>query len=181
MTKTAIHQEWKKELDVQRKGIEDARNEPRYLLSVYQTGDVTMTMGDPERQELPRRYYVPNASLQDIKDTIEDMGTPKWTHPMLKNTSTEEEKDAIPFDEKKWSVVYDFSIEPMTKELQDAYVEGARDGFFKKYRQMYGTSKEMLPHDVASKNFEEGFEEDAFVIEYAEIVKKKSEENNSDS
>ena len=173
MTKTAIHQEWEKELDVQRKEIEDARNEPRYLLSVYQTGDVTMTMGDPERQELPRRYYVPNASLQDIKDTIEDMGTPKWSHPMLKFTSTEEEKEAIPYDEKRWSVVYDFTIEPMTKELEDAYVEGAMDGFFKKYRRLYGTSKEMLPHDVAEKNFEEGFEEDSFVIDYSESGKKK--------
>ena len=109
------------------------------------------------------------------------MGTPKWTHPMLKFTSTQEEKDAIPFEEKRWSVVYDFDVEPMTKELQDDYVERVKDGFFKNYRKIYGNSKEMLPHEVASKNFEEGFEEDAFVIDYSESIKQKFEEDNSDS
>ena len=38
---------------------------------------------------------------------------------------------------KKWSIVYDFVIEPMTKELEDAYVDGVKSGFFKKYRQIW--------------------------------------------
>ena len=177
---TAKYDAWKEELETQRKEIADAQKEPKYLLTVYQKGDVTMTMGSPERQDHVRRYYVPNASLEDIQDTIQKMNEPCWTHPNLKDCSTEKEKDAIPFEEKKWSIVYGFDIEPMTKKLQDAYVEGAKDGFFKKYRAMYGTSKEMLPHDEIEKNFKDDFEEDAFVIEYSESVKKKSEENNSD-
>ena len=65
------------------------------------------------------------------------------------------------------SIVYDFVIEPMTKELEDAYVD-VKSGF-KKYRQMYGTSKDMLGHEEFKKNFEnEDFEKDSFIIEYVE-------------
>ena len=170
---TAKYDAWKEELETQER---DCRCSERTKISTdcLSEGDVTMTMGSPERQDCVRRYYVPNASLEDIQDTIQKMNEPCWTHPNLKDCSTEKEKDAIPFEEKRWSIVYGFDIEPMTKELQDAYVEGAKDGFFKKYRAMYGTSKEMLPHDEIEKNLKDDFEEDAFVIEYSESVNKKS-------
>ena len=96
---------------------------------------------------------------------------PHWHHHSLSQETKESDEvlDAIPFEEKKWSIVYDFVIEPMTKELEDAYVDGVKSGFFKKYRQMYGTSKDMLGHEEFKKNFEnEDFEKDSFIIEYVE-------------
>tara|TARA_B100000963_G_C22608425_1_gene663710 strand:- start:333 stop:908 length:576 start_codon:yes stop_codon:yes gene_type:complete len=163
--------EWKKKVEEQGQRCDESLDSPRYLLTVYQTGDERMTGGDWERKEPPRRYYVPNASLNDIKNYIEMIDNPHWHHHSLSQETKENDEvlDAIPFEEKKWSIVYDFVIEPMTKELEDAYVDGVKSGFFKKYRQMYGTSKDMLGHEEFKKNFEnEDFEKDSFIIEYVE-------------
>mgnify|MGYP001168106166 CR=1 FL=1 len=94
---------------------------------------------------------------------------PQWTHPdfSLKDL-TEEEKLAIPFEEKKWSIVYDFIIEPMTKELEDSYLDAVQRDFFKGYRQVFGTGQSALPQEEVEKNFEEGFEEDTFIVQTVE-------------
>jgi|TARA_B110000211_G_C13830891_1_gene443477 hypothetical protein len=159
-----ISDDWKEKVNAQGKTCSKNMNEPRYLLTVFEMGDNRWSFGSVERKDVPRRYFVPNASLNDIKKYIEQIDNPHWRHPLLSSSPKEE----IPHKEKKWSVVYDFSIEPMTKELEDSYVDGVKIGFFKDYRRMYGTQKEMLPNNIAEKNFEEGFEKDTFIIEHSE-------------
>lgn len=176
MVKSAKYLQWKKDLDKQRKDITDVQSEPRYLLTVYQKGDETFSNGDWSRKEPPRRYYVPNASLLDVKETIQKMNDPHWHHENLREDSTEEERDAIPFEEKTWSIIYDFHIEPMTKELEDMYLEGVMMKRFQSHRRVFGTSKELLTGKEFEKNFEEGFEEDTFVVDYSESAKQKFEE-----
>ncbi len=159
---------WKELVKEQGETCSKSLNEPRYLLTVYQTGDERLSGGVWDRKEPPRRYYVPNASLNDVKNYIEMIDNPHWHHPNLSEDSTESEADAIPFEEKRWSIVWDFIIEPMTKELEDAYVDGVKSGFFKKYRQIYGTGKDILSNKKVEKNFKEDFEKDTFIIEYVE-------------
>ncbi len=156
---------WKELVKEQGERCSKSLNEPRYLLTVYQTGDERLSGGVWDRKEPPRRYYVPNASLNDVKHYIEMIDNPHWHHPNLSENSTESETDAIPFEEKRWSIVWDFIIEPMTKELEDAYVDGVKSGFFKNYRNCYGTGKDIL----SSKEMDNLPEEkDSFIIEYVE-------------
>ena len=158
------NEEWKDLVDAQGEECSKNINEPRYLLTVYQKGDERLSGGDWERKEPPRRYYVPNASLKDVKEHIVMIDNPHWHHPNIKTHLAED----IPFEEKRWSIIYDFDIEPMTKELEDSYVDGVKSGFFKKYRRIYGNRKSQLDTKQVEKNFEEGFEKDTFIIEYVE-------------
>ena len=80
---------------------------------------------------------------------------------------TEEEKLAIPFEEKKWSIVYDFIIEPMTKELEDSYLDAVQRDFFKGYREIYGTGRVPLSEEEWEKNCKEG-EEQTFIVQSVE-------------
>ena len=168
-TKKSAKSTFHKLVDAQKEECLKNLNEPRYLLTIYQKGDERMSIGDKERQDLPKRTYFHNASLNDIKKFIENIDAPQWSHPDLrKEDLTEEEKLAIPFEEKRWSIVYDFIIEPMTKELEDSYLDAVQRDFFKGYRQIYGTGRVPLSEEEWEKNCEEGFEEKTYIVQTVE-------------
>ena len=60
-------------------------NEPRYLLTVYQKGDERMSMEEKDKQ-LNKKNLFHNASLNDIKNFIDRIDAPQWTHPDLRKT-----------------------------------------------------------------------------------------------
>ena len=168
-TKKSAKSTYHKLVDAQKEECLKNLNEPRYLLTIYQKGDERMSIGNKDRQDSPRRTYFHNASLNDIKKFIDNIDAPQWSHPDLRMKDlTEEEKLAIPFEEKQWSIVYDFIIEPMTKELEDSYLDAVQRDFFKSYRQIYGTGREELPSEISEKNFEEGFEEKTYIVQKVE-------------
>ena len=168
-TKKSARSTFHELVDAQKEECLKNLNEPRYLLTIYQKGDERMSIGDKERQDLPKRTYFHNASLNDIKKFIENIVAPQWSHPDLrKEDLTEEEKLAIPFEEKRWSIVYDFIIEPMTKELEDSYLDAVQRDFFKGYRQIYGTGRVPLSEEEWEKNCEEGFEEKTYIVQTVE-------------
>jgi|TARA_B110000211_G_scaffold94245_1_gene109920 hypothetical protein len=136
--------EWKKEVDTQRNQVEETLNEPRYLLSIFESGDVVMSSGDRERQVSPNRSYLPNCSMQEVAEHIKSIGESHWRHPMLKTGMSEKSKSAIPFEEKQWGIVRDINIYPMTEYMEEKIKGKIERGFFKNYRRMYGTGQVIL-------------------------------------
>ena len=102
-----------------------------YLVTVFETGDQTMSTGDHERQDVPRRTYQV-ASLLDLPDIIGKMQIGYWRHPDLKEDLSNAEE--IPFEEKMWGIYAGVIIEPFTKELEQSYLDKSKEGFFEKYR-----------------------------------------------
>ena len=118
-----------------------------YLVTIFQTGDQTMSTGDFERQESPRRYYQ-HCSLQDLPEVIAHMQTGFWKHPDLK-ADLSNAKD-IPFEEKKWGINYDITIEPIAKELEENYLKKVKSGFFENYRSYFERHNETASIDEDS-------------------------------
>jgi len=143
--KTYKQDEWKKDLDTQRNEVEETLNEPRYLLSIYEGGDVTFTNGDSEKMVSYKRNYEPNCSMQEVAERIKTIGEPFWRHPMLRDgMSEEEQQSSCPFDERRWGIVENIHINPMTEKLVDYFLYENEKGTFDKYRQFYGTGKVIL-------------------------------------
>ena len=120
-------EEWRTALYKQREEIKNNLEKKDYLLTVYQKGDNTMTMGDHSKQVLPKRFYIA-CSLSEIPEYIQYMKQPFWTHPDIENP--EVENDDIPFDEKKWGIYRDVIVEPLSEELEKSYLVGSEKGFF---------------------------------------------------
>ena len=115
----------------QRKEINENLLRKDYLVTVFQAGDKTMSTGEWERQDAPRRYYQ-HCSLQDLPKIIEGMQIGYWRHPDLKEDLSN--ADEIPFEEKLWGINHSIVIEPLTRELQEEYLRKVEGGFFETYR-----------------------------------------------
>tara|TARA_Y100000813_G_C24117270_1_gene330848 strand:- start:356 stop:790 length:435 start_codon:yes stop_codon:yes gene_type:complete len=133
-TKADIYNE---EVDKQRSEISKNLNEKNYLITAYKTGDRVFSGGDWNRMTHPKRYYAV-ASLDEIPDYINKMKQPFWEHPSLTEETENNEKflETIPFEEKKWGILRDIVIEPMSEELEKLYLDGSKKGFFKSFRRM---------------------------------------------
>ena len=103
-----------------------------YLLTLYQIGDELMSSGEDERQVEPRRFYQV-CSLEEIPEYIESMKTPFWRHE--KGLSKKEIKN-YPFEDKKWGRYWNVVIEPLSKEMEEDYLEGVKEGFFESWRRI---------------------------------------------
>tara|TARA_B110000503_G_scaffold13049_1_gene17764 strand:+ start:33 stop:473 length:441 start_codon:yes stop_codon:yes gene_type:complete len=102
-----------------------------YVLTVLQVGDSLMSGGNIEREVDVKRFYTP-VSLKEIPEYISYMETSFWTHPDIKNPKVKSKN--IPFEEKKWGRYTNVLIEPLTKELEESYLDASKKGFFKTWR-----------------------------------------------
>ena len=105
-----------------------------YLLTVYQTGDAVMSDNNPDRQVLPRRYFqrVSLLELSKILETIEDGF---WEHPDLKPDFSN--RHDIPSKERKYGVITNIIVSPLSEELEKTYVESSENAFFENQRSFY--------------------------------------------
>ena len=118
------------DIDEQHNKIEEQLKKKDYILTVYQTGDKDMSLGDYERQINPRRFYVV-CSLEEIPEYIKYMKQSFWTHE--EGLSKKEIKN-YPFEKKRWGRNYNLVIEPLSKELEESYLDGVEKGFFESWR-----------------------------------------------
>ena len=119
-----------KKIDKQIDEINERLKKKDYVLTVYQTGDESMSNGNHERQGDTRRFYVV-CSLEEIPDYIKSMKTPFWTHE--KGLSKKEIKN-YPFEKKKWGKYRNVVIEPLSEEMEKSYLDGSKEGFFESWR-----------------------------------------------
>ena len=134
---------WKKEKDEINKQLK----KKDYVLTVYQTGDTMMSNGDHERQVFPNRFYVV-CSLEEIPNYIKKMKTSFWYPP--KGLSEKEKKD-YPFEKKKWGRYLDVVIEPFSKDMEENYLNGSKEGFFERWREVHKREEELeLPEERRS-------------------------------
>jgi len=117
-----------------RKDLEKTLDRKDYLITVFQCGDEIMSMGDVNKQVLPRRYYQ-NVSLSELGKILDKIHRGFWTHPDLKEDFSNEKK--IPFEEKKWGIIYNIIIQPLSEKFESRYLEQSKKGFFKLHRMVY--------------------------------------------
>jgi hypothetical protein len=117
---------WKKEKDEINKQLK----KKDYVLTVYQKGDEMLSNGDSERQVLIQRSWVV-CSLEEIPEYIEYMKKPFWEVP---DGLSEKEIKNYPYEKKKWGRHYNLVIEPLSKELEESYLDGVEKGFFESQR-----------------------------------------------
>lgn len=117
-----------------RKDVEETLDRKDYLITVYEVGDEMMSMGDIDKQVLPRRYYQ-NISLGELGKILEKIYRGFWTHPDLKEDFSNEKK--IPFEEKKWGIISDIIVQPLSEKFESRYLELSKNGFFKRHRMVY--------------------------------------------
>ena len=96
-----------------RKQLERTMNSKDYLITVYECGDEVMSEGDEDRQVLPRRYWEV-VSLTELRKRLETIYRGFWTHPDLKEDFSNEKE--IPFEEKKFGIVYNIDVLPLSKK-----------------------------------------------------------------
>ena len=118
----------------QRKKQKENLERKDYLLTVYQTGDAVMSDNNPDRQVLPRRYFqrVSLLELSKILETIEDGF---WEHPDLKPDFSN--RHDIPSKERKYGVITNIIVSPLSEELEKTYVESSENAFFENQRSFY--------------------------------------------
>ena len=117
-----------------RKSLDETMNRKDFLITVYECGDEVMSEGDVERQVLPRRYFE-RVSLNQLKDRLDKIYRGFWTHPELKEDFSNEKE--IPFKEKKFGIVSNIFVEPLSENLEERYLRASKRGFFKMKRYMY--------------------------------------------
>ena len=118
-----------------------------YILTVYQIGDKSLSNGDPERQVRMKNWYVV-CSLEEIPNYIKKMKTSFWYPP--KGLSEKEKKD-YPFEKKKWGRYLDVVIEPFSKDMEENYLNGSKEGFFERWREVHKREEELgLPEERRS-------------------------------
>ena len=71
-----LDKKYDKEIDE----IDEWLKKKDYILTVYQTGDKNMSLGDYEREVTPNRFYVV-CSLEEIPEYIQYMKQPFWGCP----------------------------------------------------------------------------------------------------
>ena len=129
------YEKWKEKKDAQVNEIQESMDEKRYVLTIYEDGDELMSSGDKERQIFPRRFYK-ICSTNELPGVLKSTQESFWTHPAL--LADHSNANEIPVEEKKWGIYTDVIIEPFTEELEQSYLAGSREGFFKKQRQFHG-------------------------------------------
>jgi len=117
-----------------RKDLKKTLDRKDYLITVYQIGDELMSMGDIDKQVLPRRYYQ-NVSLGELGKILEKIYMGFWTHPDLKEDFSNEKK--IPYEEKKWGIISDIIVQPLSEKFENRYLELSKNDFFKRHRMVY--------------------------------------------
>jgi|TARA_Y100000294_G_scaffold23399_1_gene19908 hypothetical protein len=118
-----------------KKEIEVELDKKDYLLTVVQTGDSVMSGGDHARQVVPRRYYT-HASLREIPQVISNMTRPFWQSKSNSLKDDLSNADEIDFEDKLWGINTRLVIEPLSKELEESYLDGSKKGFFETHRIM---------------------------------------------
>jgi len=118
----------------QRKKQKENLERKDYLLTVYQSGDEVMSAYDKDKQVLPRRYFqrVSLLELSKILETIEDGF---WEHPDLKPDFSN--RHDIPSKERKYGVITNIIVSPLSEELEKTYVESSENAFFENQRSFY--------------------------------------------
>ena len=109
-----------------------------YLLTVYKTGDERFSRGNYEKQVFPQRFYVA-CSLEEIPEYIEMMQKPFWEPP---EGLTDKEIKNYPFEKKKWGVYRNIIIEPLSKELEESYLDASKERFFETHRMILDYKEE---------------------------------------
>ena len=117
-----------------RKDLKKTLDRKDYLITVYEVGDELMSMGDIDKQVLPRRYYQ-NVSLSELGKILEKIYMGFWTHPDLKEDFSNRKK--IPFEEKKWGIISNIIVQPLSEEFESNYLKLSKEGFFKHHRMVY--------------------------------------------
>ena len=144
---TEEQQKLKDEIDEQIDGINEQLKKKDYILTVYQEGDKSMSRGDRERQVRMTNWYVV-CSLEEIPNYIKKMKTSFWYPP--KGLSEKEKKD-YPFEKKKWGRYLDVVIEPFSKDMEENYLNGSKEGFFERWREVHKREDELeLPEEQRS-------------------------------
>ena len=109
-------------------------DEKRYVCTIYQEGDELMSEGDWKRQAMMRRMYSV-CSTNEVIELLECTHQTFWTHPDL--LADHSNANEIPVEEKKWGIYTDVIIEPFTEELEQSYLAGSKNGFFKMQREYH--------------------------------------------
>jgi len=130
--------DWKKEIG----DIQEKLNKKDYILTIYQIGDEgLMSGGDYDRQVECRRYF-DVCSLLDIQQYIEKMKTGFWV-PREEGWSKKELSSVYgkklknyPHEKKKFGKFWNIVIEPLSKELEDSYIDPKSRKFFQGWRDM---------------------------------------------
>ena len=111
--------------------IQEKLKKKDYLLTVFQIGDEFMSGFDYENQVDSRRYYAV-CSLLDIQQKIENMKNGFWI-PREKGLSKKELKN-YPYEKKRFGKYWNIIIEPLSKELEDSYIDTKSRRFFQSWR-----------------------------------------------
>ena len=135
------------EIDKQMDEINKRLKKKDYILTIYQTGDKVMSNCNHERQIFPRRYYAV-CSLEEIPDYIKSMKTPFWEH---EKGLSKKEIENYPYEKKKWGRYLDVVIEPFSKDMEENYLNGSKEGFFERWREIHKREEELeLPEERRS-------------------------------
>ena len=145
---TKEQQKYSDQLKLQRDLINEQLQRKDYILTVYQIGDKSLSNGDPERQVRMTNWYVV-CSLEEIPEYINRMKIPFWI-PEERGLSKKERKD-YPFEKKKWGRYLDVVIEPFSKDMEENYLNGSKEGFFERWREVHKREDELeLPEEQRS-------------------------------
>ena len=125
--------ELEKRFDKQMDEIKERLKKKDYVLTVFQTGEFSMSRGDHEREVPLRRFYVV-CSLEEIPEYIKYMKQPFWLHD--KNLTKKEIKN-YPFEKKRWGRYYNVVIEPLSEEMEKDYIGSSKLGFFESWRRIH--------------------------------------------
>ena len=127
------YEELMKEYDKETDEINEQLKKKDYVLTVYQTGDELMSLGDHKRQVFPNKFYVV-CSLEEIPEYINYMKEPFWS--CEKGLSKKEIKN-YPFEKKKWGRYWNVRIEPLSEEMEKNYLSASKEGFFETWRRIH--------------------------------------------
>jgi hypothetical protein len=137
---TEEQQKVEDEIDEQYNKIDEQLKKKDYVLTVYQTGDKNMSLGDYEREVTPNRFYVV-CSLEEIPEYIKFMKQPFWTHE--EGLSKKEIKN-YPYEKKKWGKYRNVIIEPLSEEMEKNYLSASKEGFFETWRMIQEGEEKVL-------------------------------------
>ena len=112
--------------------LKEELNKKEYLVTVFEDGWHCMGI-KRENRICPRRYYKV-CSLEEIAETIGFMKQGFWRHPDLRKDTSEKNVKKIKYEEKQWGINTRIVIEPLTKELQDAYLRKVESKFLDTWR-----------------------------------------------
>ena len=113
--------------------IQEKLKKKDYILTVYQIGDEFMSGYDYENQVDTRRFYAV-CSLLEIPKYIEYMKNGFWV-PREEGLSKKELKN-YPYDKMRFGKYWNIIIEPLSKELEDSYIDPKSRKFFQSWRDM---------------------------------------------